>query len=112
MFRPLLLSGLLLLAGVSCAEEAQPNEAVGDLRVITHTTGPNFDSDDYTLFVTNNGTTGITANDTITYAGLPIDDYSVNLGDVEGTCVVADGQNRTPYVTMGVTTVQFFITCS
>jgi hypothetical protein len=112
MFRPLLLSGLILLTGVACAEEEGNGEAVGNLRVITHSSGANPDADAYTLTVTGQGTTGIAANDTVLYSGLPIGDYGVTLGDVEGSCVVADGIARTPYVPMGTTTVQFFVTCN
>ena len=111
MFRPLILSGVVLLFGAACAEDPGPNEAVGTLRVITSTTGDNPDADNYTLTVTGQGTTAITANDTVIYPDLPIDDYGVTLGDVEGTCTVADGIARTPYVTIGTTTVQFFVTC-
>jgi len=111
MFRPLFLTGLVLLAGAGCAEEQGPSEAIGNLQVITHSSGANPDADAYTLFVTGHGTVGIAANDTVTYTDLPIGDYSVNIGDVEGTCTVADGQNRTPYVPMGTTTVHFYVTC-
>jgi hypothetical protein len=112
MFRPLLLSALILLTGVACAEEQGPSEAVGTLRVISHTTGANPDPDHYTLTVTTQGSHAFSSNDTLVFAGLPIDDYGVTIGDVEGSCIVADGVARTPYVSMGTTTVQFFVTCN
>lgn len=111
MFRPLILSGIVLLFGTACAEEQGPNEAIGTLRVITHSSGGTPDADGYTLTVSGHGTTPIGINDTVTYVDLPINDYSVSLGDVEGTCTVTDGAFRTPYVPLGTTTVDFFVPC-
>src|SRR6478735_1232263 len=107
MLRPLLLSGLLLLAGTACAEEQGPSEAIGNLRIITHSSGGSPDADGYTLTVTGQGTVAMAINDTILYSGVAIGDYSVTLGDVEGTCTVTDGAIRTPYVPIGTTTVDF-----
>src|SRR6187399_746725 len=109
MLRPLLLSGLLLLIGVGCAEDQGPGDATGTLVVITHTSGGSPDPDGYTLTVTGQGTVAMGINDTATYGPLPIADYGVTLGDVEGTCTVTDGAVRTPYVPIGTTTVHFYV---
>jgi hypothetical protein len=111
MLRPLLLSGLLLLTGTACAEPQGPSEATGNLRIITHSSGGSPDADGYTLTVTGQGSVAMGINDTILYTDLAIGDYTVNLGDVEGTCSVTDGAIRTPYVPIGTTTVDFYVPC-
>lgn len=110
MLRPILLSGLILLAGAGCAETTDPGDASGTLRVTTYTSGAHPDADGFTLTVSGQGTVPMGLIDTVTYT-LPINDYTVTLGDIEGSCSVADGNPRTPYVPVGTTTVQFFITC-
>jgi|SRR6478736_1964952 len=111
MLRPLLLSGLLLLTGAACAKDGQNSESVGDLRVIVNTTGAHPDTNGYTLTVTGIGSQNVAINDTSFFNDLPIDDYGVNLTGTTINCTVAGGAFKTPYVSVGITTTTFDVTC-
>lgn len=100
---------LLVLILAACAESG-PNEAIGDLHVITVTTGTP-DPDGYSVTVGIFAARTVAANDTTEFGDLPIEDYTVTLGDVEGGCVVSGTTSREVYVPIGVTEVEFLVNC-
>lgn len=109
MKRPLLLALACLAATAACADNSN-DEAVGGLEVSVTTTGTP-DPDGYTLSVTDQPDRNVAATDTTWYTGLPIGDYSVTLGDVEGSCTVQDGATKAKYVAIGGNTLAFFVDC-
>ncbi|HWA41370.1 MAG TPA: hypothetical protein VG712_07155 [Gemmatimonadales bacterium] len=108
MTRSLLLTVACLVAA-ACADNSN-DEAVGNLEVRVTTTGTP-DPDGYTLSVTGQPDRNVAATDTTWYLGLPIDDYSVTLGDVEGGCVVQDGATKPKYVAIGSNSLVFSVDC-
>lgn len=100
---------LLVLVLAGCAESG-PNEAIGDLQVITVTTGTP-DPDGYSVTVGTFAPRALAANDTTEFGALPIEDYLITLGDVEGGCAVSGSASREVYVPVGVTEVEFLVNC-
>ena len=109
MNRPLLLALACLAATAACADNSN-DEAVGNLEVRVATSGTP-DPDGYILSLTGQPDRNVAATDTTWYLGLPIDDYSVTLGDVEGGCTVQNGATKAKYVAIGSNSLVFSVTC-
>ena len=106
--RPLLLLATLALA--SCSDYSSNSDAVGNLTVLVVTAGTP-DPDGYTVDVTGQTQRMLSSTDTTYYLSLPIDDYTVTLGEVEAGCTVTDGAVRHEYVNIGANEVQYNVTC-
>ncbi|HWA40024.1 MAG TPA: hypothetical protein VG712_00330 [Gemmatimonadales bacterium] len=109
MNRPLLFALACLAASAACADNSN-DEAVGTLEVRVTTNGTP-DPDGYTLSVSGQADRAMASTDTTWYVGLPIDDYSVTLGDVEIGCTVQDGATKSKYVAIGSNTLVFSVDC-
>lgn len=110
MSRVLLLAPALLFT-IACSSDGDNPDAVGDLTVAVVSSGTP-DADGYTLDVSGQAQRSLAVDDTTLYTALPIDDYTVTLGDVEGGCVVADDAVRQRYVAVGPSNrVEYFVTC-
>lgn len=105
-----LFFSVALVCSLGCSDYGPNNEAVGNLTVVTTTVGTP-DPDGFTLAVTGQAPRAMAANDTTVYLDLPIGDYTVTLGDVDGGCTVTDGAARNVYQTIGNKSVAYQVAC-
>ena len=103
----LALSALLGAAACSTA----PNEAIGDLKIVTHLVSGTPTPGGYTVAVSGHGSKPIGVTDTVTFGALPIANYDVTLSGFTAGCTVQDGATQNIYVPVGVKTFDFFVTC-
>ena len=75
----------------------------GNLTATTATTGVDIDPDGYTVEVDGTQTQSIGVNDTVTFAGLPVGDHTVELKGVAANCVLSGNNPRTVTVPSGDT---------
>jgi len=108
-FRLTLLGALLFTA--SACYKTGPDEALGDLQVITHLSAGTADANGYMVSVTGHGSQAIGVADTVTFGALPIGNYTVALTDVAAGCTVTDGASQSVYVPVGTKVFSFFVTC-
>ena len=108
MHRAIVLTAALLFAA-GCSSY-DPGEALGDLIIVTNTSGP-ADPDGYNITVEGEPGRALASNDTTRFNGLPIGDYTLTLAGVEPGCTVTDGAVRSVYIPIGVKTIDFFIVC-
>ena len=102
--------GVLLLGATGCIKNG-PDEAIGDLQVITNLSAGTPDPDGYTVGVSGHGTQPIGVKDTVTFGALPIGNYTVALTGLAAGCTVTDGASQSVYVPVGVKTFNFYVTC-
>jgi Tol biopolymer transport system component len=87
-------------------------QILGDLEIVTATTGSDIDSDGFTYSIDGGAAQAIGANASVTVQLAP-GDYSIHLGGVASNCTVADVNPRTLTVTAGATTTTTFnVTCT
>ncbi len=111
MLRSLLFCTLALAGVVACAEETTNSDATGNLKVEVNTTGANPDTNGYTATVVGVSAQHLDPIDDVTWTNLPINNYSVQLTGFAANCTVQDGFARTPYVSVGTTTVHYEVVC-
>ena len=80
---------------------------VGDLRVVTVTTGADLDPDGYTVTV-DGASHPLAVNGSATVAGVGEGSRAVTLNGVVPNCVVAGGTTRTVFITLGALTEAVF----
>ncbi|HET7040966.1 MAG TPA: hypothetical protein VFI13_03060 [Gemmatimonadales bacterium] len=100
-----------LLVGTAACTKHDPNEAIGNLQVITHLNSGTPDPDGYTVGVNGHGTQPIGVADSVFFGGLPFGDYTVSLTGVAVGCTVTDGASQTIYVPVGTRSFDFYVTC-
>jgi hypothetical protein len=90
-----------------------PSGDVGQVQIITTTTGSDLDSDGYEFSVDGGPSQTIAVNATATVPGLAAGPHTVVLSGVSANCTVAGGTSRDVTVTAGGTaTVAFDVACS
>ena len=95
---------------VTC--EALP-PTVGQLDVVTTTSGEDLDPDGYSVSVGGGAATPIGVEDTLSFPGLTPGDYEVLLSSVAANCTVEGDNPRTVAVSAGATAeTTFAITCA
>ena len=102
---------LTALLGAGACASTGPNEAVGDLRIITHLVSGTPDPDGYTVSVSGHGSKPIGVTDTVTFGALPIANYDITLSGYTAGCTVQNGATQNIYVPVGVKTFDFYVTC-
>jgi len=87
-------------------------QILGDLEIVTATTGSDIDSDGFTYSIDGGSAQAIGANATATVQLAP-GDYSIQLGGVAANCTVAGNNPRTVTVTASTTTTTTFdVSCT
>jgi Tol biopolymer transport system component len=87
-------------------------QILGDLEIVTATTGSDIDSDGFTYSIDGGSAQAIGANATATVQLAP-GDYSIQLGGVAANCTVAGDNPRTVTVTASTTTTTTFdVSCT
>ena len=102
----------LIIAAVGCGDDDPAAPNLGDLEIVTVTTGDSIDTDGYTLSIDGVVGPAIGANISFVVPDLVPGPYVVELGDIAANCTVQDDNPRTVEVVANLTeTTQFDVTC-
>ena len=84
----------------------------GNIQIVTETSGPDADSDGYSVFVLPAGRVELPANGSRTITGIRVGQWALGLSGVSGNCTVDEPNPRTVSVALGATVdVAFAIRC-
>ncbi len=110
-FKAGLTLAALTIAPLGCSDDDPVVVALGDLEIVTVTTGDDLDADGYTVTVDGTPGPAIGPNASVTLPDLPTGSYEVGIDGVALNCVVG-GNPRSVDVLGGATQkVQFDVTC-
>ncbi|HET7024990.1 MAG TPA: hypothetical protein VFI39_07300 [Gemmatimonadales bacterium] len=99
---------------VGCSGPSGPDSATqASVKIVTKTSGANFDPDGYWIATTLNASRHVGVNDSTVYDSMQFGDHTFRLDSVATNCVVDSGAVHTWYLFVGNSNrFTFNVTCS